>query len=234
MVSPIVNGPTQPADHQFPGRFRPSKRDECSPTPAQGGWGNALSTHQYIWYGNIDAADYPIEACKPWFHAFAKINSLRIDNTATGPADIQAGITGTGGISIGGDIFAKNATFSANLYASSVSGAIKEFNIEHPTKENKRLVHACLEGPEAGVYIRGRLTDANVINLPDYWEGLVDPESITVTLTQIRTSQDLIVDGIEWGKRVKVKSGNASTIDCFYTIYGTRKDVPPLEVEPDA
>jgi len=234
MVSPIVPGPNQPADHQFPGEFRPSNRDECSDNAAQGGWGKALASHQYIWYGNINAADYPVEACRPWYHAFAKINSLRIDNEATGPADTQAGITGTGGISISGDIFANNGTFSANLSAVSVSSAIKSFNIEHPTKENKRLVHSCLEGPENGVYIRGRLTNNNVINLPDYWEGLVDPESITVTLTQIRTTQDLIVDAIEWGKRIKVKSGNASTIDCFYVVYGTRKDVPPLEVEQNA
>lgn len=234
MADKLTTGPNQPTDHNFPGEFRPSSKDECYDNAVAGGWGKALSTHQYIWYGNIDEADYPIEACKPWYHAFAKINSLRIDNTATGPADIQAGITGTGGISIGGDIFAKNGDFGANLKAVSVSSAIKNFNIKHPTKENKRLVHACLEGPENGVYIRGRLTNSNVINLPDYWEGLVDPESITVTLTQIRTSQDLIVDGIEWGRRVKVKSGNASAIDCFYTVHGTRKDVPPLEVEQDA
>lgn len=227
-------GPSQPEDHKFPGEYRPSDRDVCSPNAAAGGWGKALTTHQYIWYGNIDADDYPTEACLPWYHSFAKINSLRIDNTSIGPADTQAGITGTGGISIAGDIFAKNGTFSANLSALSVSSAIKNFNIPHPTKENKRLVYACLEGPENGVYIRGRLTNDNVIKLPDYWEGLVDPESITVTLTQIRTSQDLIVDAVEWGKTVKIKSGNASTIDCFYIVYGTRKDVPPLEVEPDA
>ena len=52
--------------------------------------------------------------------------------------------------------------------------------------------------------------------------------------TAFNDGWDLIVDGIEWGRRVKVKSGNASTIDCFYVVYGTRKDVPPLEVEQDA
>ena len=234
MVSPIVTGPNQPADHNFPGEFRPSSKDECSDNAAAGGWGKALASHQYIWYGNINADDYPAEACRPWYHAFARINSLRIDNMATGAADTEAGITGTGGISISGNIYASQGTFSGNVSAASFSAPQKHFNIEHPTKENKRLVHSCLEGPENGVYIRGRLTNANIINLPDYWEGLVDPESITVTLTQIRTSQDLIVDGIEWGRRVKVKSGNASAIDCFYTVHGTRKDVPPLEVEQDA
>ena len=67
----------------------------------------------------------------------------------------------------------------------------KPFDIPHPTKKGHRLRHVCLEGPESGVYYRGRLTGKNVIELPEYWRGLVDPETITVTLTQIKTSQDL-------------------------------------------
>jgi hypothetical protein len=94
---------------------------------------------------------------------------------------------------------------------SSVNAVVKAFNIQHPTKKDKRLVHGCLEGPENGVYVRGRLTDANVIELPEYWMGLVDPESITVSLTQIGSSQDLIVDKVEWGRKVLVRSGNASS-----------------------
>ena len=54
----------------------------------------------------------------------------------------------------------------------------------------------CIEGPETAVYVRGRLTDNSVIELPDYWKGLVDPDSITVSLTQIGSSQDLIVEGL--------------------------------------
>ena len=84
----------------------------------------------------------------------------------------------------------------------------KCFNIPHPTKENKRLVHAASEGPETAVYVRGRLTDNSVIELPDYWKGLVDPDSITVSLTQIGSSQDLIVEGVDWGNKVRVRSGN--------------------------
>ncbi len=66
------------------------------------------------------------------------------------------------------------------------------------------------------------MTGKNVIDLPEYWEGLVDPETITVTLTQIKTSQDLIVDEVQWGKRVVVKSGNSSSIDCFYEVWVAR------------
>ena len=97
----------------------------------------------------------------------------------------------------------------------------KPFDIPHPIKENKRIRHICSEGPEAGIYIRGRLTGKNVIELPEYWNGLVDYDSITVDLTQIKTSQDLIVDSI--GKDfIKIISGNATKIDCFYHVWVSR------------
>ena len=86
------------------------------------------------------------------------------------------------------------------------SVALKHLTFPHPSKEGKRLVYACLEGPENGVYVRGRLKNNNTIELPDYWVDLVDPDSITVQLTPMGTSQDLIVDSINWGRQVIVRS----------------------------
>ena len=60
--------------------------------------------------------------------------------------------------------------------------AKKSFDIPHPTKQNHRLRHVCLEGPEADVYVKGKLTEGNVIKLPDYWPKLVDLETINVTI----------------------------------------------------
>lgn len=228
MADNLETSPGQPESANFPGEFIPSQRRECEASHSPGGWGRPVSTHEFIWFGNLSEKDYPEEACVPWYHSFGRINSLFITNP--GENSTSAGITGSGGIAITGNIYATNATFTANCTAATFSATSKLFDIPHPNKENHRLRHACLEGPENGVYFRGRLTNENIIVLPDYWDGLIDPESITVTLTQIRTSQDLIVDVIEWGKRVKVKSGNASSIDCFYTVQATRIDVAPLEV----
>ena len=229
MADNLGLSPGQPKDAEFPGEMRPAPTKDCASTYNAGGWGRPVTTHEYIWYGNSGEDDYPTEACEPWYHQMGKINSLFIVNPGT--AGATAGITGTGGIAITGDIFASNATFTGTCAALAFSAQAKLFDISHPTKEEHRLRHACLEGPEHGVYHRGRLTNKNVIELPEYWRGLVDPESITVTLTQIGSSQDLIVEAIEWGRRVKVRSGNASNIDCYYTVNGTRKDVPELEVE---
>lgn len=101
----------------------------------------------------------------------------------------------------------------------------KSFDIPHPTKEKHRLRYICLEGPTADVYVRGTLKDNNVIELPEYWRNLVNPETITINLTPITTYQELFVEKIEWGSRVIVKNNLSGAIHCHYTITAERNDV---------
>ena len=145
------------------------------------------------------ASVYPKEACQPWLHYNMRLGNLAVDT------NLQVGATGV----YGGNVTAP--TFIGNLIGNVTGKASdnKSFDIPHATQPGKRIRHVCAEGPEAGIYVRGRLTGKNTIELPDYWEGLVDPDSITVTLTQIGSSQDLIVESIDWGKVVKIKSGTA-------------------------
>lgn len=135
-------------------------------------------------------------------------------------------------------VFNGNVIINGKLTCNNVSlvGTInvqgwKEFDIPHPTKPNHRLSHACIEGPEIGVYYRGKLKDKTVIELPEYWRGLVDAESITVNLTPHGCYQELFVKSIEWGTRVTIQNNSGGPIDCSYVVYGKRKDVPDLEVE---
>jgi hypothetical protein len=118
-------------------------------------------------------------------------------------------------------------------YTLQVSGSFaavtKSFVIPHPTKKNKQLRYSSLEGPENGVYFRGKLVNDDVILLPDYWSKLVDLNSITVDLTPHGKHQKLYVKKI---MKTKIQIGSEDTdINCFYTIYAERKDVPKLEVE---
>ena len=107
----------------------------------------------------------------------------------------------------------------------------KPFVIDHPTKPDKKLVHVALEGPENGVYVRGRLTDTNYIELPDYWLNFVDEDSITIQLQPIGHSQNLFVEVIK-GSRIYIKESSiGASIDCYYHVYGTRKDIEKLKVE---
>lgn len=100
----------------------------------------------------------------------------------------------------------------------------KPFDILHPTKEGHRLRYVSLEGPSAEVYVRGKLKDSNTIELPDYWKGLVDPESITVTLTPIGTFQELFYEEVEWCSTIKVVNAAGGPINCSYTVFAERKD----------
>ena len=106
------------------------------------------------------------------------------------------------------------------------SAATKSFLIPHPTKPTKQLQYACLEGPENGVYIRGK-TNESVIILPEYWQELVDEDSVTVTVTPIGKFQQLFVAS-QTSESVEI--GN---VDGFYNyvIYGERKDVDKLQTE---
>jgi len=184
-------------------------------------WGTPSTLYTYI--GKINNGfteeDYPPDACKPRYHSNAKIDNLQVTNTL-GTASVTKVVGSTG-------------TFSGTVTASTlVASNLKTFNIPHPTKENKRLVYSSLEGPEAGVYVRGRVRNTTEIILPDYWEGLVDKKTITVNLTPIGAHQDVIVKG--WSlESIQLQSKGGMPIDCFYTVYGERKDIPSLVVEQD-
>jgi hypothetical protein len=118
-----------------------------------------------------------------------------------------------------------------NLTATS-----KAFDIPHPNPEKKeqgmRLKHGNLEGPEHGIYIRGRQLNDKEIELPEYWKDLVDPDSITVQLTSVGSHQNLYVKEIkDWV--VYIQNGNlfSNKIDCYYFIQAERIDVDKIEVE---
>ncbi len=109
----------------------------------------------------------------------------------------------------------------------------KGFDIKHPNKDKHRLRHVCVEGPEAAVYVRGRVCNGkNVIDLPDYWRGLVDYETLTVQLTSVGSHQNVIVKRISpiEGK-VYLQSQGGMPVDAFYNIMAARIDGEELVVE---
>lgn len=115
----------------------------------------------------------------------------------------------------------------------TIAQSKKSFDIPHPTQENRRIRHVCIEGPEAAVYIRGKMEGTNIIYLPEYWRDLVHTESISVHLTPIGMYQELFVKEIKWGTQVEIQNNAGGSISCYYTVTGVRKDVAPVIPEYD-
>jgi hypothetical protein len=79
-------------------------------------------------------------------------------------------------------------TFEVSYYSA------KTFVIQHPDEADQYLVHACLEGPEAGVYYRGEGVISNgekkvSITLPSYVKNLAT--DLTVHLTPVLNDEDI-------------------------------------------
>lgn len=162
-------------------------------------------------------------------------------------ADIKQGTSLSNALDVGNDVCIANLTEIVNgalvvdgviscawldsQIAAAMASPPKGFDMHHPTKKGWRLTHICLEGPEAAVYYRGTLKGSNIIELPEYWRGLVDSETITVHLTSIGIYQELSYEITDWGTKIKVLNNAGSAINCSYVIYGERKDVDKIIVE---
>ena len=106
----------------------------------------------------------------------------------------------------------------------------KTFVIDHPIDKSKYLVHGCLEGPEAGVYYRGKneITDdiSVTIYLPDYVEKICTNMTIQITpiyngITIINYNASEVVDN-----KFTVYGPNGKF---YWIVHGTRLE---FEVEP--
>jgi hypothetical protein len=111
----------------------------------------------------------------------------------------------------------------------SFAATTKSFVIDHPIKEGMKLRYGSLEGPENGVYIRGKLKNESIIELPDYWVNLIDVDTITVNLTPYGSEQNIFVENVSNTHIHLNKSAN-----CFFMILAERKDVDKLIVEFEA
>ena len=98
------------------------------------------------------------------------------------------------------------------------------FDMPHPNKEGWRLRHVCIEGPEIAVYCRGKVPPNGIINLPSFWEGLVNTDDMSISLTPIGSWQELFVKEIRWGKQVIVRNNAGGPINADYYIVARRLD----------
>ena len=113
----------------------------------------------------------------------------------------------------------------------------KTFVIQHPEYESKYLVHACLEGPEAGVYYRGEgctITKNNIhyttITLPSYVSKLATELNVITTpvLTNIENEIPILATTSIYMNTFKVVSNKPTKFN--WLVMGKRKSIQ-VEVE---
>ena len=164
----------------------------------------------------------------PIFNVLADTTNVLGDINVVGNIVATGNITCTGKFTFNGamQLTGLGDVATKVLAVEKVANSKKSFDISHPSKDGHRLRYICLEGPEAEVYLRGKLKGDNKIELPHVWRDLVDLETLGVTLTPHGCYQELFVEKIQWGTQITIKNNLSGPIDCSYVVYGRRKDTP--------
>lgn len=172
-------------------------------------------------YGTLNVIKNPQEPNTPDINTDGNVNVKKSVN-------VKIDVNVDRNVNVGKNVKAKGEVYSNN--GKHRLSSKKNFDIPHPTKEGWRLTHSCLEGPEAAVYFRGKLMNRNSIKLPEYWKNLVDPDTITVSITPIQFYQNIFVKELDIAEII-LQSKENIPICCFYHIYGERIDTEKLIVE---
>ena len=126
-----------------------------------------------------------------------------------------------------------NGSLQYNISTSEIFyNSSKTFVINHPDDTDKYLVHACLEGPESGVYYRGKNEITNneyvKVELPLYVKNLAS--NYTIQITPIGNSKKInnyVVDEVKDGDGYFTVYGDSGKF--YWLVHGNRE---AIDVEP--
>lgn len=151
----------------------------------------------FVNYLSFDHANNMVQALTRWH-----MSGAAFDN---GDSAIYGGFNGTGGsgqgnykggaLRVGSGVNAFHTVWDGTMRFIIDGTNVKNFVIPHPDDDERWLIHACLEGPEAAVFYRGRgqlNAEGNCwVELPDYFTSLVDEATATVQVTPILRDRDV-------------------------------------------
>ena len=131
-----------------------------------------------------------------------------------------------------------NSTTGEMTRSGTASGnANKTFVIDHPSPNNqdKYLIHACLEGPEAGVYYRGKDeipldNNQTIITLPEYVQYLA--RDFTIQITPIFEGKFVLLLCSEIINNQFTVYSNNGSCKFYWHVYGKRNSID-VEVNKD-
>jgi len=175
-----------------------------------------VPSFRYDWVPKHDNHDnQPIDpdlplppSCVPWYYYYMRVGSLwSISNVIIqGNTLCQGEVVGNNGSHV--------LSNKKNL----------PFDMPHPNKPGWRLRHVCIEGPEIAVYCRGKVPENGIIDLPEFWDGLVNTEDMSINITPRGYWQELFVKEISDGKQVIVQNNAGNKINADYHIVARRLD----------
>ncbi len=177
-------------------------------------------------------AQYAVSASHEIVHETSSSFSETASYAEGGDGDFTGSFTG----SFSGSNYSTDFTFdgdtlivSGNVFVDgTLDAATKNFRIQHPTMEGYYLIHSSLEGPERGIYYRGKLKTNNIIHLPDYWEDLTDETDISVQLTPIGNACQHFVKSIS-KKEIEVGC-DCGKPHCYYIVHAQRFNEGRLDI----
>jgi hypothetical protein len=161
---------------------------------------------------------------KLYYAGGKKFETVSKGVNVTGSIDVSGSIDVTGSVSASEDI-----VVSGNVFVDgTLDAATKNFRIQHPTLDGYYLIHSSLEGPERGIYYRGKLKTNNIIYLPDYWNELTDETDITVQLTPIGNACQHFVKSVS--KREIEVGCDCGKPHCYYIVHAQRFNEGRLDI----
>jgi hypothetical protein len=154
-------------------------------------------------------------------------------------ASIEGQGTGAGSI----NIWNSSGTGKAGMFLNSsgqglLYADVKNFKVPHPTKKDKDIWYASLEGPEAAMYERGTATLNNGETFISYSETfglMLSPNTATVNLTpQYWDTFGLaVIEKNDKGFRVKELKGGTGNFKFDWEVKGVRKGYEDYQVVRD-
>jgi hypothetical protein len=75
---------------------------------------------------------------------------------------------------------------------------------------------------ENNVFVRGKVLNSNIIDLPKEWHKIIDVNTINVLLTPIGAHQDIIVKRCD-AKQVHLQVNGSLPIHCYYQVFAEIK-----------
>lgn len=80
------------------------------------------------------------------------------------------------------------------------------------------MKNTIFESSDKTVFVRGKVINSKVIDLPSHWDKSIDARTITVMLTPVGAHQNVIVKRFD-SKQVHLQSNGSIPIECYYHVF---------------